>query len=387
PDRHYTSRPLQITPCPLALEPSWNPASPPDKRRARTGTFQAEREGFEPSAGVLPLHTLSRRAPSTTRSPLQTRATRIPRPRAPRSPSRAARPTSCAGSASPRRAPWGAIRRSTGGTSLPWSRPSRRTSSSWDRRSWSPGCAPPLPGPPSGSRASSTGARAPISSAASSSTSPASASVSGSQTAQQTPLTAHARLRESPPTARPTPVQGDPGRRRGSDATAHRARDIRARLPEPGAAGVRRRRDLRRRPRRHAGREPAARVGARAGRTRLRAPPLQAAGVRVPDPPLARATEPAGGAGPRLQRGGLRGLLARAVGRGARDASVRVLVLDVVDAPALDRGRGRGRLIGVVGAEELDRLRPLQLGGRQEIGPARRGNPDRVGRTHVAAGE
>src|SRR5881392_1875075 len=35
------------------------------------GVGQAEREGFEPSVGVLPLHTLSRRAPSTTRSPLR----------------------------------------------------------------------------------------------------------------------------------------------------------------------------------------------------------------------------------------------------------------------------------------------------------------------------
>src|SRR3989442_11367946 len=48
-------------------------------------------------------------------------------------------------------------------------------SSSWDRRSWSRSCATPLPGPPSGSRVSSTEARAPTSSAASSATSPESA--------------------------------------------------------------------------------------------------------------------------------------------------------------------------------------------------------------------
>src|SRR5207247_6146880 len=77
--------------------------------------------------------------------------------------------------------------------------------------------------------------------------------VSGRHIAQHTPLTARERLRESPPTARPTPVQGGPGRRRGSDANAQRARDLRARLPEPRAAGVRRRRDLRRRPRLHSG--------------------------------------------------------------------------------------------------------------------------------------
>src|SRR6185436_8291613 len=34
---------------------------------------EAEREGFEPSVGLLALHTLSRRAPSTTRSPLRGR--------------------------------------------------------------------------------------------------------------------------------------------------------------------------------------------------------------------------------------------------------------------------------------------------------------------------
>src|SRR5207247_9013392 len=115
--------------------------------------------------------------------------------------------------------------------------------------------------------------------------------ICGEQTAQHTPLTARARLRESPPTARPTPVQGGPGRRRGSDAYAQRARDLRARLPEPRAAGVRRRRDLRRRPRLHSGGKPAGRVGARAGRARLRARPLQAASVRVPDASLSRAPE------------------------------------------------------------------------------------------------
>src|SRR5439155_4196788 len=127
----------------------------------------------------------------------------------------------------------------------------------------------------------------------------------GEQTAQHTPLTARARLRESPPTARPTPVQGGPGRRRGSDAYAQRARHLRARLSESRAAGVRRRRDLRRRPRRDGGGKPAARVGARAGRARLRARALQAASVRVPAASLARAPEPARGAGPRLQRDGL----------------------------------------------------------------------------------
>src|SRR5262249_61269843 len=52
--------------------PAWSPEtlSGHPTGSVRTGTFRAEREGFEPSVGVLPLHTLSRRAPSTTRSPL-----------------------------------------------------------------------------------------------------------------------------------------------------------------------------------------------------------------------------------------------------------------------------------------------------------------------------
>src|SRR5262249_26065272 len=74
-----SSRPLRAKGRrPDSLEPFWNPAPLSDETRAGTGTFSAEREGFEPSVGVLPLHTLSRRAPSTTRSPLLSGGERIP---------------------------------------------------------------------------------------------------------------------------------------------------------------------------------------------------------------------------------------------------------------------------------------------------------------------
>ena len=52
-------------------EPYPEPFHPRRARARIRAGISAEREGFEPSVGVLPLHTLSRRAPSTTRSPLQ----------------------------------------------------------------------------------------------------------------------------------------------------------------------------------------------------------------------------------------------------------------------------------------------------------------------------
>ena len=55
---HHTRRPLR----------------PPAPRETKSRRGRTEREGFEPSVGVLPLHTLSRRAPSTTRSPLPSSA-------------------------------------------------------------------------------------------------------------------------------------------------------------------------------------------------------------------------------------------------------------------------------------------------------------------------
>src|SRR5262249_49277739 len=60
-------RGLRRTLAPPADAPGWGRGEPRGEGRARW----AEREGFEPSVPVK-VHTLSRRAPSTTRAPLRT---------------------------------------------------------------------------------------------------------------------------------------------------------------------------------------------------------------------------------------------------------------------------------------------------------------------------